>query len=631
MRPFTPDIAVDLRAPSDVQLAPDGSMVAFCVAPVGHRQTDPTSTIYVVPTDGSAAPRAVTGSEHNNVAPRWSPDGATLAFLSDRVKRGEAQLHRVAASGGEAVRLNELTGGVASPVWRPDGAAIGFTARRRALAMEDEPKSDVKVWSEQWRPHAVASVPAYGGMPRVLGPAAGHVWAFAFSPDGAAIVAAVSPSEDLAASHGHVRLLRWRIDGTDGERELLTGLGMGVSQLQWSADGARILVVASQLPDPSQARVFIIDAADNSVQTLDDGETTPSWAGWQGNALIVNRVVGQVSQLVGSGQQAAGSALSTQYSALSTPPGGWIDSISVAGETVAFTCALPDRPAEVYAARGDESARCLTDLNPQLADVTLAPMEQISWQASDGLRIEGWLLLPPGRAGNAPLPLIVQIHGGPAGVSSARSGMGAHNWGQALAARGYAVLLPNPRGSTGRGAEFTRSNRYDFGGGDYRDIMAGVDHLIAEGIADPDRLGVCGWSYGGFMTAWVVGQTDRFKAAVAGAPPTNWVSKIGTTDIGPANAWNIGLVHQEPDQVWERSPIRYVGKVTTPTLLVGGDADKRVPITQAQEFHWGLKGVGVETELVIYPRQKHGFHERAHQLDLAQRVCDWFARFIPAG
>ena len=209
--------------------------------------------------------------------------------------------------------------------------------------------------------------------------------------------------------------------------------------------------------------------------------------------------------------------------------------------------------------------------------------------------------------------------------------MGAHNWGQALAARGYAVLLPNPRGSTGRGAAFTRSNRYDFGGGDYEDIMAGVDHLIAEGIADPDRLGVCGWSYGGFMTAWVVGQTDRFKAAVAGAPPTNWVSKIGTTDIGPANAWNIGLVHQEPDQVWERSPIRYVGKVTTPTLLVGGDADKRVPITQAQEFHWGLKGAGVETELVIYPRQKHGFHERAHQLDLAQRVCDWFARFIPVG
>ena len=622
MRPFTPDIAVDLRVPSDVQLAPDGSMVAFCVSPVGHRQTDPTSTIYVAPVDGSTAPRAVTGSEHNNVAPRWSPDGTTLAFLSDRVKRGEAQLHRVAATGGEAVRLTELLGGVASPSWRPDGKAIGFTARRRALAMEDEPKSDVKVWSEQWRPHAVATVPAYGGMPRVLGPAAGHVWAFAFSPDGTEIVAAIAPSEDLAASHGNVRLLRWRVDGTGGERELLQLAG-GPSQVQWSADGARIVVVGAQLPEPSHHRVFLIDATEGSVQTLDEGETTPTWAAFQDNALVVNRVVGQVSQLDRTPLQ------STQYSVLDTPPGGWIDAVSVAGKTIAFTCAFADRAAEVYAMQGGQSARCLTDLNPQLADVTLAPMEQISWQAPDGLRIEGWLLLPPERTGNAPLPLIVQIHGGPAGVSSPRSGMGAHNWGQALAARGYAVLLPNPRGSTGRGGEFTRSNRYDFGGGDYADIMAGVDHLIAQGIADPDRLGVCGWSYGGFMTAWVVGQTTRFKAAVAGAPPTNWVSKIGTTDIGPANAWNIGLVHQEPDQVWERSPIRYVGKVTTPTLLVGGDADKRVPITQAQEFHWGLKGAGVETELVIYPRQKHGFHERAHQLDLAQRVCDWFARFIP--
>ncbi len=621
MRPFTPDVALDVRTPSDVQIAPDGSQIAFCLAPVGHRQTEPTSTIYVVPADGSAAPRAVTGSEHNNVAPRWSPDGAALVFLSDRVKRGEAQLHRVAVVGGESVRLTELLGGVANPAWRPDGRAIAFTARRRSLAAEDEPKSDVKVWSEQWRPHAVAVIPAYGGAPLILGPAAGHVWAFAFSPDGAEIVAAVSPSEDLAATYGNVRILRWRVDGIGGERELLADLGMGVSQVAWSADGARILVVASQLPDASHARIFVIDAADNTVHTLDDDDTSTTWAGFQSDHLIVNRVAGQISQLARSGQQAGSSTLST-------PTGGWIDSVGLGGETVAFTCAQPNYPAEVFAMQDDGAARCLTDLNPQLADVTLAPMEQIHWQAADGMMIEGWLLLPPEHIISGALPLIVQIHGGPAGVSSPRSGMGAHNWGQALAARGYAVLLPNPRGSIGRGAAFTRANRYDFGGGDYADIMAGVDHLIAAGIADADRLGVCGWSYGGFMTAWVVGHTDRFKAAVAGAPPTNWVSKIGTTDIGPANAWNIGLVHQEPDQVWERSPIRYVGKVTTPTLLVGGDADKRVPITQAQEFHWGLKGAGVETELVIYPRQKHGFHERMHQLDLVQRVCDWFDRFV---
>ena len=548
MRPFTPDVALDVRVPSDVRLSQDGSAVAFCVAPVGHRQTDPTSAIYVVPADGIAPPRAVTGSEHNNIAPRWSPDGMTLAFLSDRVKRGAAQLHRVAASGGEPVRLTELEGGVAYPVWRPDGRAIAFTARRRALAGEEEPKSDVQVWSEHWRPHAVAVVPAYGGAAVVLGPAAGHVWAFAFSPDGTQIVAAVSETEDLATSFGTGRIVLWSVDGTRDERELLSGLGLGAGQLTWSADGTQIVVLGAQLPDPSHSRIFVINVADGSVTTLDDHDTTPVWADFHGDRLIVNRVVGQISSL---------SVLSPQSSVLSTPTGGWIDSVSATDDAIAFTCAFVDHPAEVYTMHGDQPANRLTDLNPQFAGIKLAPMEQISWSAGDGLKIEGWLLLPPDLPPTGPLPLIVQVHGGPAGVSSPRSGMGAHNWGQMLAAQGYVVLLPNPRGSTGRGADFTRSNRYDFGGDDFADIMAGVDHLIAQGIADPGRLGIVGWSYGGFMTAHAVTHTDRFKAAVAGAPPTNWVSKIGTTDIGPANAWNIGNVHSEPDQVWERSPIRY--------------------------------------------------------------------------
>jgi dipeptidyl aminopeptidase/acylaminoacyl peptidase len=629
MRSFTPDIAVDLRLPSDVQVSPDGSMLAFCVAPAGHRQTEPTSTIYVAPTDGSAPPRAVTGSEHNNVAPRWSPDGTALAFLSDRVKRGEAQLHRVSLAGGEPVRLTELLGGVANPVWRPDGRAIAFTARRRALAGEEEPKSDVRVWSEQWRPHAVASVPAYGGWAKEIGPAAGHVGAFAFSPDGTRIAAAVSENEDLAEIFGSVRVLIFNADGTGDEWEVLSLSGQP-GTLSWSPDGAYVLAMGAQLPDPSHARVFVIEAKDGPARELPERDLSPTGATWRGENLLVLGVEGQISRLDRFGVRGSRFGDETPQSAVLRDQ-AWVQSLSASrdGTTIAFTCAFPNRTAEVYAANGDEPARCLTDLNPQLADIELATMQQIEWQATDGLRIQGWLLLPPGKEDAGRLPLIVHIHGGPAGVYGSGIAASPHNWGQTLAAQGYAVLMPNPRGSTGRGAPFTRSNRYDFGGQDFQDIMAGVDHLITEGIADGDRMGVCGWSYGGFMTAWVVGHTDRFKAAVSGAPPVNWVSKIGTTDIGPANSWNIGTVWEQPDQVWERSPIRYVGKVTTPTLLVGGDADKRVPITQAQEFHWSLKCAGVPTELVIYPRQRHGFHERMHQLDLAQRVIDWFARFIP--
>ena len=158
--------------------------------------------------------------------------------------------------------------------------------------------------------------------------------------------------------------------------------------------------------------------------------------------------------------------------------------------------------------------------------------------------------------------------------------------------------------------------------------MAGVDMLIADGVADPERLGICGWSFGGFMTAWAITRTNRFKAAVAGAAPTNWVSKIGTTDIGPFNEWNLGRVFDEPDKPWERSPIRYLAGVTTPTLIVHGEADKRVPVTQGLELYLGLKSGGVETEFVTYPRQAHGFHERAFELDLLQRTVAWFERWV---
>jgi dipeptidyl aminopeptidase/acylaminoacyl peptidase len=225
--------------------------------------------------------------------------------------------------------------------------------------------------------------------------------------------------------------------------------------------------------------------------------------------------------------------------------------------------------------------------------------------------------------------LIVHVHGGPTARWGATFRGSWHDWWQSLAAAGYAVFRPNPRGSTGRGPAFTAANRNDLGGMDFDDVLQGVDWLIDAGIADPERIGLLGWSYGGFLTAWAITHTDRFKAAVAGAAVTNWPSKVGTTDIRPMNESRFpGPLHEAPDAFWERSPIRYLGNATTPTLIVHGQADQRVPVTQGRELYLGLRAAGVPTDFVTYPRQKHPFHERAYHLDLLKRIIGWFDEWM---
>jgi dipeptidyl aminopeptidase/acylaminoacyl peptidase len=626
-RRYTLEMAVDLRVPSHLRLSPDNQRVAFCVAPIGHREKDPTSAIHVATADGSTPPRPITGSEHNNTMPRWSPNSTSLAFLSDRAKRGEQQLHVIPATGGEPLRLTNLQGGVDQPTWHPDGRTLAFTARRNALAGQKEPDSDIRVASERWKPKAIATIAATGGAPVLVGPAEGHVWAFAYSPDGSRIAAVVSETENLAVAFTTTRLIVLDADGGN-ERDLLQLAGVP-GQVSWSRDGRQVAVVASPQGNKDYTHVFVVDVESGAVTTLDERGMTPNWAAFAGDDLLVHSVEIQNARIDRTDPRGA------EWDKLDLGPdaaSGWIDqrvTIHNTDEAIVIGIAQPHRPADIYVAQFGEPAVRITDLNPQLAGLPMAEMEHITWKASDGLENHGWLLLPPDAAPNTRLPLITEVHGGPSAQWGNWFYGTWHDWAQILANEGYAVFLPNPRGSTGRGGAHTGANKYDFGGGDFDDIMTGIDMLIERGVADPDRLGICGWSFGGFMTTWAVGHTDRFKAAFAGASPTNWVSKIGTTDIRPANEWNLGAVNDDPDRTWERSPIRYVKNVKTPTLLVQGGADVRVPPTQSWEFYNALVALGVDTDLVVYPRQGHSFHERAHMLDLLQRLTGWFKKYLP--
>jgi len=262
----------------------------------------------------------------------------------------------------------------------------------------------------------------------------------------------------------------------------------------------------------------------------------------------------------------------------------------------------------------------ITRLNDSWKSYALAKPELVKYKSFDGLEIEGALLKPANYKPGTRVATIVLVHGGPTGAW----GDSIESWGQLLAAHGFAVFYPNIRGSTGYGHKFIEMNRGDWGGGDFKDVMAGVDSLIAQGIADPDKLGIGGWSYGGYMSEWAITQTHRFKAAVSGAGLANLASEFGTESGSSYDEWFYGTPYENLDGFMKSSPVKYLKNAQTPTLILQGDADTTDPIGQSEELYRGLKHYGVEAEMVIYPREPHGLREEKHLVDRLNRIVAWY-------
>jgi dipeptidyl aminopeptidase/acylaminoacyl peptidase len=274
----------------------------------------------------------------------------------------------------------------------------------------------------------------------------------------------------------------------------------------------------------------------------------------------------------------------------------------------------------------------ISDTRPELRGVTWGTQERLSWRAPDGLEIDGVLILPPGRSrADGPFSLVTVVHGGPYGRWADELMAGWWSWGQWLAAAGFAVFHPNPRGSQGHGRAFADMVAGAVGRGEWTDILAGVDDLVAAGVADPGRLGVAGWSHGGFMAAWAVTQTGRFRAAVMGAGIADWGMQVGVGEMGRAEAvlgGSFGWEGPGPHRHDQLSPVSYAANVTTPVLILHGESDTNVPVGQAMYFHRALTQFGAEHELVIYPRENHEFTERAHQIDVLERTRSWFTHWL---
>jgi dipeptidyl aminopeptidase/acylaminoacyl peptidase len=628
VRAITVDDLMNLRLVSDAQIAPDGSQVAYVVSENGRKKEEASipSRIWRVPFQGGGTEQVTfgPGADHS---PRWSPDGRFLAFASDRAKRGTLQIYVLGQGVAEARRLTDLPQGAGDFRWSPDGERIATVVRDPSPEGDD----DAWVFDQHGRYSRLHVVDVATGQRRPVAHGDLHIWEFDWSPDGREIAAIVS-DEPFEWAWYSSRLVRIDID-TGAVTEVYRPERQ-IARPAWSPDGRRVALTTCRWSDPGMTGgdLLVIDPVTGDARNLTAGQPVshlvPFWtpdgrhiltAAWEQNRAAVCRI-----DLDGTCETLWAAERSFA---------GYVMSVSASGERFAAALSAINEPADVWGGAARDSSeidwRRLADSNPSLAEIATPGYQTMTWDAVDGLAIEG-IYVAPLAASSEPPPMITLIHGGPTGAwGYAFPAGGSAAWIHLLAARGFAVFLPNPRGSNGYGVEFAEANIPDLGGGDWRDIEAGIDHCVANGRADPERLGVGGWSYGGYLSAWAVTQTARFKASVPGATITNWYSFHGGSNIPGFDEQYFGVDPQGLDTPYAwRSPLFFCDRVKTPTLLLHGERDECCPVGQALELARGLRRRGVTHQCVIYPREGHGFVETAHRRDMIERAVAWFEEHV---
>ncbi len=577
----------------------------------------------------------LTFGDKSSSNPKWSPDGNWVAFTSNR-KDNKNNLYLLSINGGEAEPLTDVKTGVGNFEWAPNGRSIAFTMTD--AKSDDEEKNDKAKNDFRWVDENIKLSRLYvinvqkdsNGKrePKKLTTANYQVTDFDWSGD----------SSRLAFSHTKTPVANdWTtadvsiVEVASGNIKVLANTTAAESSPVYSRDGKSIAILVSDNPPrwAQSGSIQIFSTAGGQPKTLaasyDGG---PGIAGWSADSKRI-----YFTEAKGTGTQfyvVDVAANRIDEIKTTTAVYGGVN-LNRTGTTFGMLRQTSDTPGEVFVSS-------VTNLQPvQISsanrDLKLPPVgrtEVISWKSKDGKQIEGLLTYPVGYQAGQRVPLILNIHGGPAGVFQQTyiGGRGVYPLAT-MASRGYAILRPNPRGSSGYGVEFRRANLKDWGFGDYQDLMSGVDKVIEMGVADPQRLGVMGWSYGGFMTSWIVTQTNRFKAASAGAPVTNLMSFNGTADI-PAFIPDYfgGQFYEVMDLYQKHSPIFNVKGVVTPTMIQHGDADVRVPVSQGYEFYNALKVKGVPTRMLVLPRQPHGPTEPKMQLAAMKANLDWFDKYI---
>ncbi len=631
LQPWTMDALLSLRVPSNIQLSPDGRIIVFDYG--SHfkldKDTPATGALFLVDTRTQLI-RHFAGDDHSHSgSARWSPEGSRLAFVSDRANRSEAQLFVMPFAGGEAEQITHLRGAINSPIWLPDGSRLVFLSSGVAAettppapdpVIEDGDLHFARVW--------IADVVVKEARPVTPGDL--NIYDYALSADGQwlALVAAPHPTrEDWYYAQLYVTEI------ATGQTRQVCVIDLQIGIPAFSPDSQQIAFIAGTMSDQGAVAGDIYSVprtggqARNLTASLDH---SPTWLIWPeggityGARQVNGTRIGQIDPVSG-----AIIRLINRRDAIGGMSGQRF-SLAADGQTFATVIDSFEQPLTIcigHLATGN--IQPLSDLFQEVKGYAAPHVEYFDWQAPDGTPVEGWLQYPNHLEVGKPFPMVVEPHGGPSASYIPNFCTGTRAWRHVLADHGIGTFMPNPRGSWGRGEAYQSANVGDLGGGDWQDITAGIDMLVGRGLADADRLGIFGWSYGGYLTAWAVTQTTRFKCAVAGAAITNFESNYGLVSN---RAWQSTLMgsypYDQPEQHRARSPLTFIKNVTTPTLLVHGEYDIDVPVGQAIEFYTALKHFGVTTQCVTYPREPHGFIELAHQRDMTNRAIAWLERFL---
>jgi len=614
--PLTIEKALSLHyRVSNPSISPDEKRIAFVVTEPIKGDTPPNKDIWMYEI-GTNKLFQYTRSPKSDNTPKWSPDGQSLAFLSSR--NGKTQLFLISMNGGEAFPITKSKTPVRNFEWSPDGKQIAYLAAEPETEEEETKKED-------------------------------------------------KDDETVVGDDKPTRL--WILDVAEQTTVQKTDQNWKIDDMKWQSNSQSLILKTQTLPEPETPNpsLVIFDLKENTFSTI----KTPGHAFWRGVqispddkhfAYLGARTDGPTShdlflQPIGKDKpqnltskadllvsryqfQKDGRIFFTAqkgfYRRLYTidndksineyPLDQNIDEFNVSSDgMIAFISSGSTNPEELWLSLKNQPPTQITHFNESFEEFNMVKPEIVQYKSFDGTVIEGSFFKPEGISGE--LPLVVMVHGGPTGAwtDSFRPG---RSWAQYFIERGYAVFCPNIRGSVGYGWKFIESNKNDWGGADYKDIISGIDYLIGRGGIDANRLGIAGWSYGGYMTMWAVTQTNRFKAAMAGAGLSDLASEYGTEGSAYYDRWYFGTPYENLANFTKSSPITFIKNAKTPTLIIQGENDTVDPIGQSQQFYRGLRHYGVTTELVTYPREPHGFSEEKHIVDYINRMLDWFDKYI---